>query len=500
MVQAHGQGRIAGQKCRRGCCRRGIMKAVLVLTVLAGLLAAAPVRADDPPACEVPAYLLTSESALGKVGAAVKPGGKLNILVVGSRSSVIGVSDTSSAYPGRLQAVLRDRLPSVEVNVSLELQLKKTAEEMVPALATLVRDKKPDLVIWQTGTVDAMRAVDADDFRSAIDEGVAAMKSAGADVLLMNLQYSPRTETMISASAYIDNMRVVAQQHDVPLFDRFAIMRHWNEAGDFDLFSPSPGVELARRVHDCLARALATFVIDDSALMSYRVSLSRLVVLTGLAAAFILPLQSLPLRAEPDVAGASSSPGPKAAAPACNGVAAADASADKKSLPSRAIDKVKEVAKTAGDIFARVPCLPPKGGAKAMGTLPHVAAKLAAGQPVVIVAFGSSSTEGYGSTGPEFTYPNRLAAQLRRAYPDEGITVLNRGKGGEDAPEMIARLQSEVINSKPDLVIWQVGTNAVLRNLDPGETAKIVEDGISRIQEAGADLVLVDPQYSPAVN
>ena len=88
------------------------------------------------------------------------------------------------------------------------------------------------------------------------------MQAAGTDVILMNLQYSPRTETMISASAYIDNMRVVAQQHDIPLFDRFAIMRHWNEAGDFDLFSASPGVELARRVHDCLARALATFVID----------------------------------------------------------------------------------------------------------------------------------------------------------------------------------------------------------------------------------------------
>ena len=60
--------------------------------------------------------------------------------------------------------------------------------------------------------------------------------------------------------------------------------------------------------------------------------------------------------------------------------------------------------------------------------------------------------------------------------------------------------QTEVIDVKPDLVIWQVGTNAVLRNLDPAETAKMVEDGIARIQAAGADLVLVDPQYSPRVN
>jgi lysophospholipase L1-like esterase len=173
--------------------------------------------------------------------------------------------------------------------------------------------------------------------------------------------------------------------------------------------------------------------------------------------------------------------------------------AQQKSLTSKAIDTVKQVAKSASDVFGRVPCLPPKGGATSMGSLPHVAAKLASGQPVTIIAFGSSSTQGYGSTSPEFTYPNRLAAQLRRKYAGADITVLNHGVGGEDAPEMMKRLQTSVIDAKPDLVIWQVGTNAVLRNLDPADTARMVEDGVARIQAAGADLVLVDPQYSPRV-
>jgi lysophospholipase L1-like esterase len=173
--------------------------------------------------------------------------------------------------------------------------------------------------------------------------------------------------------------------------------------------------------------------------------------------------------------------------------------AQQKSLTTRAVEKVTQAAKSASNIFSRVPCLPPKGGAKSMGSLPHVAGKLASGQPVVIVAFGSSSTAGYGASSPEFNYPNRLAAQLRRHYPGADITVLNRGKGGEDAPEMTKRLQSEVIDARPDLVIWQVGTNAVIRNLDPAETAKMVEEGVARIQAAGADVVLVDPQYSPRV-
>ena len=236
--------------------------AVLSLTLLAGLLAAAPARADDAaPACDVPPYLLTTESALPKVADALKTGHPLDILVVGSRSSTINTSD-GTAYPGRLQAVLREKLPSVAVNVSVELQVKKTAEEVAAGLVKLVEGKRPTLVIWQTGTYDAMRSIDPDDFRGAVDEGVAALQNAGTDVILMNLQYSPRTETMISAPPYLDNMRVVAQQHDVPLFDRFAIMRHWHDAGDFDLFSASHGLELAKRVHDCLGRALSKFVID----------------------------------------------------------------------------------------------------------------------------------------------------------------------------------------------------------------------------------------------
>jgi lysophospholipase L1-like esterase len=161
---------------------------------------------------------------------------------------------------------------------------------------------------------------------------------------------------------------------------------------------------------------------------------------------------------------------------------------------------MKQAAKSASGIFSRVPCSAPKGGVPAMGSLPHIAGKLVAGLPVVIVAFGSSSTQGWGSTSPDFSYPSRLLAQLKRQYPIADITVLNRGKGGEDAPEMMKRLQAAVLDAKPDLVIWQVGTNAVLRGFDPAETERQIEQGIAQIQAAGSDVVLVDPQYSPRVN
>ena len=237
---------------------------VLGLTLLAGCLTAAAARAEEaaqPQPCDVPPYLLASDSSLPRVAEAVKSGKPLNVMVVGSRSSTIPASE-ASAYPAQLQAALKEKLPTVPVTVSVELQSTKTAEDVAAGLAKLVEAKRPTLVIWQTGTVDAMRSVDPDDFRGAVDEGVGALQNAGADVVLINLQYSPRTETMISAPPYLDNLRVVAQQHDIPLFDRLAIMRHWSDTGAFDLYAAGRDNVLAHRVHDCIGRGIAAMIID----------------------------------------------------------------------------------------------------------------------------------------------------------------------------------------------------------------------------------------------
>lgn len=231
----------------------------LVLLALAAVTSAA--RADEPETCTVPPSLLASESSLTKVADAVKSGRPLQILVVGTRSSTI-TGSADAAYPARLQVALRDKLPKANVNVSTEVVARQTAQQTAASFAQLMEAKRPTLVIWQTGTVDAIHSTDPDDFRGAVADGVTALRKAGADVVLMNLQYSPRTETMISGSPYIDSMRAVAQEQDIPLFDRFSIMREWNEQGDFDLFSAVHGPGLAERVHDCLGRALANFIFQ----------------------------------------------------------------------------------------------------------------------------------------------------------------------------------------------------------------------------------------------
>lgn len=230
----------------------------------------APAAAQDNAAkvqCEVPAYLLHSDGMLPRAASAVRGRRSLNVLVAGTRSSVLpGADGEAAAYPAQLQAALRERLPGVTVTITTSIQPKKTAEDVAAEFNALVEQSKPDVVIWQTGTVDAIRSTDPDDFRIALDDGIAVLRTAGVDVMLVNLQYSPRTDTVMSVTPYIDALRIVAQQADIPLFDRFSIMRAWQDSGDFDLFGAPQGsalgMELAKRVHHCLGRAMTTFVID----------------------------------------------------------------------------------------------------------------------------------------------------------------------------------------------------------------------------------------------
>ena len=137
-----------------------------------------------------------------------------------------------------------------------------TAEDMAQGMGKLLIDEKPDLVVWQTGTLDAIRRVEPDDFRTALEDGVETLHKGGADVILMNMQYSPRTESMIALGPFADAMRVVAQQNEIPLFDRLAIMRNWSDTGAFDLYATGKDNVLAHRVHDCIGRGIAAMIID----------------------------------------------------------------------------------------------------------------------------------------------------------------------------------------------------------------------------------------------
>ena len=230
------------------------------------LLAGAAFAAEP---CDVPGYLLFGSNELKHVAEAVQKQHKLTIAVVGTGSSILaGPDGPRSAYPARLEAVLKQKLPGIDVKVVSLVRTRMTTEDLAKGMEKMLADEKPDLVIWQTGTLDAIRRVDPDEFRAALDEGVETLHKGGADVILMNMQYSPRTDIMVALGPYADNMRVVAQQHEIPLFDRLAIMRHWSDTGAFDLYAAGKDNVLAQRVHDCIGRGIAAMILDVAHLRS----------------------------------------------------------------------------------------------------------------------------------------------------------------------------------------------------------------------------------------
>src|SRR5215208_758696 len=125
--------------------------------------------------------------------------------------------------------------------------------------------------------------------------------------------------------------------------------------------------------------------------------------------------------------------------------------------------------------------------------------RIASGQPIKIVAIGSSSTYGAGASSREASYPSRLQIELGRHFPGHQFTVLNRGVNGEEAADMLARFETGVIAERPDLVLWQVGTNSVLRDRPLDARGTLLHEGIARLKAIGAEVVLIDPQFAPKV-
>ena len=144
-------------------------------------------------------------------------------------------------------------------------------------------------------------------------------------------------------------------------------------------------------------------------------------------------------------------------------------------------------------------CNAPADLVRLVNPLKRVTLRAAAGQPIRIVAIGSSSTAGAGASSPAMNYPSRLEVELKTLFPGADITVINRGVNGEESRDMIARFDRDVFAQNPDLVLWQVGSNSVLRDRPLDEANTALRDGLKRLREAGPDVVLINPQYAPKV-
>jgi lysophospholipase L1-like esterase len=144
-------------------------------------------------------------------------------------------------------------------------------------------------------------------------------------------------------------------------------------------------------------------------------------------------------------------------------------------------------------------CTAPQAVTRFKVSLPYTSRVIRQGAALVIVAIGSSSTQGVGASDQAHTYPTLLAEELRRRWPRLTITVVNKGVGGENAEQMLARFTRDVLSYRPQLVIWQTGSNSVLQSRDLQGYEHTIREGITRLKAAHMDVILMDPQYAPRI-
>jgi hypothetical protein len=238
------------------------MRAFFAASTLAFLAAILPAAADS---CDVPDNLVETFARLPRVGQSVKSDHRLEVLVLSAAPKLSGEASGLKSYPYYLESELRARLKGIEVHVFAQSEPRKSIIEVARDLPRLLSERHPILVIWQTGTVEAMRGIDPDSYGRALDAAVAALQSGGADVVLINQQFSPRTDFMFDGAPYTENMRWVSQTRDIPLFNRYEVMKYWGETGAFDLTAlKNDGTY--EKVHGCIGRLIADLVMKAASL------------------------------------------------------------------------------------------------------------------------------------------------------------------------------------------------------------------------------------------
>jgi len=235
----------------------------LVATAGLALLPAPRSACGKEATCPTPEGFGTVEATLPKTAKALAGGSDVVIVTLGG-SSTLGsaAGGPELSWPARLSAVLARRFPSARVKVVNLATPRQTARDAAARLAREVLPLRPTLVIWETGTMEAVRGTDVDEFRETVQGGLDELRGAGIEVALMSSQFSRDTDAMIHFGPYLSVLRELADASEVPVFNRYSLMRSWAEGGVLDLRTKDSDKrrQLATRLYDCLGHAVADFV------------------------------------------------------------------------------------------------------------------------------------------------------------------------------------------------------------------------------------------------
>jgi hypothetical protein len=235
----------------------------LLLVVGISLLAMTGLGRTEVVDCTVPTSFYDTEPLLPKTTAALTSGQSVFVIVLGGASTLGGAAGgIEHAWPARLAAALRHRFPATRVVVDNRAVARQTAQAVESRLEKEILTLKPTLVIWETGTTDAVRGTEPDEFRQTLQTGIDRLRTSGTEVVCMDMQFSRHTHAVINFDKYKSVLREVADANDVPLFRRHDIMRYWAEGGLFDLSTEDRDrlQWVATRLYDCIGLAMAEFM------------------------------------------------------------------------------------------------------------------------------------------------------------------------------------------------------------------------------------------------
>lgn len=233
--------------------------------LIAGIFAACmPAASAQERKCAVPNDAFDAEPGLAKTVKALRQGKKVLIVAMGGASTLGNAAGSiENSWPGHFANALISRFPNAQIAVVNRGAPRMTAADMTARLERDILDMRPTLVILETGTTDAVRNIDPDTFRDAVQSAVEQVREDGPEIVLMDMQYSRRTHAVINFDRYLAVLHEVANVFNVPLFSRHDLMRIWTEEGG-DLEHPTRDRELRRNqaswLYRCIGEAMADFV------------------------------------------------------------------------------------------------------------------------------------------------------------------------------------------------------------------------------------------------
>lgn len=240
------------------------MPSLPLLAFLALLLVPASARATG---CDVPPEVISAARPLSATARALQSAG-LRILILGSGSITgPGASGPDASWPARLQSLLAARFPGRQVDVALRGGRGVSVHDHLALLRDGLNAETPALVLWQAGTVEAVRGLDPDDMGEAMRQGLERIRRSGADIIILDQQYSRFLRANANIEPYRDKLRLLAAAAGAPLFRRYDLMQHWVETGALDLERTARAERGAAtdRLNDCLAKALAELIAQGVA-------------------------------------------------------------------------------------------------------------------------------------------------------------------------------------------------------------------------------------------